>query len=193
MIHESDTRSAQTRLARAAAAGDTRAYEEIYRANLGRVYALCLRMSRNKPQAEELTQDVFVRIWERLSLFRGDSAFSTWLHRVAVNVVIESLRAQGRWRERFVSERDHEPDAFSKPQPEAGTNVDLERAIAALPSRARLVFVLHDIEGYKHQEIADIAGIAVGTCKAHLHRARQQLKEQLKDEPRQDSKQELRG
>ena len=138
----SDDEGARTRRA---AAGDVEAYEVLYRDHVGRVHALCLRMSRDRGEAEELVQDVFVRVWERLASFRGDSAFATWLHRVAVNVVVEAMRAKGRFRERFDDDADVDAtrdDAFASV---AGTDVDLERAIARLPTQARLVFVLHDV------------------------------------------------
>jgi RNA polymerase sigma-70 factor (ECF subfamily) len=165
-------------LVRRAARGDVEAYEMIYRQHVGRVHALCLRMSRNHGEADELTQETFVRVWERLASFRGDSAFTTWLHRVTVNVVIAELRRRGRWRERFSAS---EADDFAAAEPafSAGGDRDLERAIANLSPQARLVFVLHDVEGYKHGEIAELTGIAVGTSKAHLHRARLLLREEL--------------
>lgn len=172
-------------LARRAADGDMEAYERLYRANVGRVFALCLRMAREQREAEELVQDVFVKVWEKLSSFRGDSAFSTWLHRVAVNVVIERMRSNGRWRDRHDDAADPSDVADARFAALAGADVDLERAIAALPERARMVFVLHDVEGHKHREIASMTGLAVGTCKAHLHRARQLLRTRLEDEPRE--------
>jgi RNA polymerase sigma-70 factor (ECF subfamily) len=166
-------------VAGAAAAGDVEAFEQLYRSHVGRVYALCLRMVRDAGEAEELTQQTFVRAWERLGSFRGDSAFSTWLHRVAVNVVIGSLRARGRWRERFSELPDPELHEAPPPAFAQAADVDLERAIATLSPRARLIFVLHDVEGYKHAEIARLTGLAVGTSKAHLHRARRLLREEL--------------
>jgi RNA polymerase sigma-70 factor (ECF subfamily) len=162
---------------RRAAAGDVEAYEMLYRANVGRVHALCLRMARDRNEAEELTQETFVRVWQRLGSFRGESAFSTWLHRVTVNVVIAELRRRGRWRERFVAQEggfDAAAPGFG-----AGGDLDLERAIAGLSPQARLVFLLHDVEGYQHGEIAELTGLAVGTSKAHLHRARRLLREEL--------------
>jgi RNA polymerase sigma-70 factor (ECF subfamily) len=174
-----DARSELDRV-RAAAAGDVAAYEELYRANVGRIYALCLRMTRDRDAAEELTQDVFVRAWDRLASFRGESAFSTWLHRVAVNVVLGALRKRRRWLSRHahadLDDAAAELVGQASPSPR---KLDLERSIAALPPRARLVFVLHDVEGYRHAEIASQMGVAVGTCKAHLHRARSLLKEAL--------------
>jgi RNA polymerase sigma-70 factor (ECF subfamily) len=123
-----------------------------------------------------LTQETFMRVWERLGSFRGESEFSTWLHRVAVNVVVAELRRRGRWREHFAAEAT---DVAAQPAFSAGGDLDLERAIATLSPQARLVFLLHDVEGWKHGEIAERAGIAVGTSKAHLHRARQLLREEL--------------
>lgn len=159
--------------------GDVTAFEELYRSHLGRVYALCLRMSGDSSLAEELTQEAFIRAWTRLASFRGESAFSTWLHRLTVNVVLGRGRATSR-RER--GQRAHEEEVATEPQiarhqPEAA--LDLERAIGTLPERARIVFVLHDVEGYKHHEIADLTGMAVGTSKAQLHRARQLLRKAL--------------
>jgi RNA polymerase sigma-70 factor, ECF subfamily len=165
-------------LVRRAAAGDVEAYEMLYRENVGRVHALCLRMARDRSEADELTQETFVRVWERLGSFRGDSAFTTWLHRVTVNVVIAGLRSRGRWRDRFAAV---EPEDFGAAVPafSAGGDLDLERAIARLSPQARLVFLLHDVEGYQHGEIAGLTGLAVGTSKAHLHRARRLLREDL--------------
>jgi RNA polymerase sigma-70 factor (ECF subfamily) len=178
-------RSHEVELVRRAAEGDVEAYERLYREHVGRVHGLCLRMTRDRSEAEELVQDVFVRVWEKLGTFRGGSAFSTWLHRVAVNTVIERLRAHGRWRNRHDALADPEAapdDAFARRD---GADIDLERAIAELPERARMVFVLHDVEGHKHREIAEMTGLAVGTCKAHLHRARGLLRAALGDEPKE--------
>lgn len=162
--------------------GDVAAFEELYRRHAGRVYALCLRMCGNAAEAEERTQDAFVRAWEKLDSFRGRSAFSSWLHRLTVNVVLGCWRRQGRRRERVVpfdeAAGPEAPEAAA-PAPPAGAAVDLERAIAALPAGARTVFVLYDVEGYQHQEIAELTGLAVGTCKAQLHRARQLLRKAL--------------
>lgn len=166
-----------------ARAGDVAAFEELYRRHVGRVYALCLRMCGDRPEAEELAQDAFVRAWERLASFDGRSAFSSWLHRVTVNVVLGRWRERGRRRERVVALDDVGGLEASARSSEAGpavrAAVDLERAIAALPAGARTVFVLYDVEGYSHREIADLTGLAVGTCKAQLHRARQLLRRAL--------------
>lgn len=170
-----------------AQAGDAEAFEALYRRHAGRIYALCLRMAGDPREAEELVQDAFVRAWEKLDSFRGKSAFSSWLHRLTVNVVLGRWRSRGRRRERVVAFEDlagsrtleDAPAATVRPgQPGAG--VDLERAIAVLPDGARTVFVLYDIEGYTHPEIAEMTGLAVGTCKAQLHRARALLRKALR-------------
>lgn len=158
--------------------GDVVAFEEVYRATVGRIHAVCLRMCADPHLAEELTQETYIRAWQNLGGFRGDSQFSTWLHRVAVNVVLGHLRSAGR-RPRLEpidsGAEVHHPSARQLP-PRA---LDLERAIANLPPRARTVFVLHDVEGYKHDEIASLAGMAVGTSKAQLSRARSLLRKAL--------------
>jgi RNA polymerase sigma-70 factor (ECF subfamily) len=168
-----------------AAAGDRQAFEGIYREHVGRVYALCARMVGDRTAAEELTQDVFVRVWEKLSLFRGESAFSTWLHRLAVNVVLHQRKTDGVRRGRFSTEEDldvvmaGEGATGRQRSVGPGDRMDLEAAIAGLPPGARRVFVLHDVEGYKHEEIAGMLGITAGGSKAQLHRARLLLREAL--------------
>jgi RNA polymerase sigma-70 factor (ECF subfamily) len=166
-------------LVRRAQAGEVPAFEELYRENVGRMYALCLRLSSNPSLAEELTQDVFVRAWEKLGSFRGDSAFSSWLYPLAVNVALSERRSRRRRTTRVMATDDLTPFDRSERPPEPGAAVDLERALAALPEGARAVFVLHDVEGYRHQEISRMTGIAVGTSKAQLHRARRLLRESL--------------
>ncbi len=161
--------------------GDRAAFEQLYKEHVGRVYALCLRLTADPVMADEYTQDAFVRAWRKLANFRGDSAFSTWLHRVAVNVVFQAQRSEKRRRLRVVSSSDPQAigGAIAGRGPTIGLGIDLERAIRKLPPGARSVFVLHDIEGYKHAEIAALTGLAVGTLKAHLHRARKLLREAL--------------
>lgn len=165
-------------LVRRAQRGDVRAFEELYRANAGRVYGLCLRMSGDASQAEELAQEAFIRAWSKLRTFRGESAFSTWLHRLTVNTVLGQLRSRLRreGHQAAVGELDLSEGVRSE-SPDAA--VDLERAIAGLPSGARTVFVLHDVEGYRHNEISKLTGMAVGTSKAQLHRARKLLRKAL--------------
>jgi RNA polymerase sigma-70 factor (ECF subfamily) len=166
-------------LVRAAQAGDAAAFEQLYRLHVGRVYALCLRLAGDVPRAETLTQDVFVRVWRKLASFAGRSAFSTWLHRLAVNVVVEEMRTEARRNGRVLMMEDLSlVDAPGREAP-PGTALDLERAIAALPAGARLVFVLYDVQGYRHEEISALTGLAVGTSKAQLHRARRLLREEL--------------
>lgn len=178
------SRNSEVDLVQRAARGDVGAYEQVYREHVERIFGLCLRMTRDRGEAEELVQDVFVRVWEKLGSFRGGSAFSTWLHRVAVNTVIEKLRSQARWRHRHDDEMDPEAVTDNALMRLSGADVDLERAISKLPVQARMVFLLHDVEGHKHREIADMTGLATGTCKAHLHRARQLLRATLMDEER---------
>ena len=162
----------------AAQAGDPDAFGALYRAHVGRVFALCLRLAGDSQRAEELTQDVFVRAWERLASYRGESAFSTWLHRLAVNVVLTDRRTAWRRGRRF--ELTDDPAAFERaPDSSEGVALDLEAAIARLPEGARVVFVLHDVEGFAHDEIASMAGIAAGTSKAQLFRARRLLRKWL--------------
>ena len=169
---------------RQAVAGDARAFERLYRANLGRVFGLCLRLcDGDRSRAEQHTQDAFVRAWEKLPGFRGESQFSTWMHRLTVNLVLGEHRLLKRWVT-FDEGTSHGDDVDSgptgewgeHPQERMGDRMDLERA---LPKGARTVLMLHDIEGYQHDEIASLTGIAVGTSKAQLHRARRLMREWL--------------
>lgn len=164
---------------RRAQAGDGAAFDQLYHASVERVHALCLRMTGERARAEELTQDVFVRAWDKLAGFRGESRFGTWLQRLAVNVVLRALRTEKRRLRRFPL-ADEPFDGYpAGPGTHPGDALDLERAIQGLPPGARAVFVLHDVEGYRHEEIAAMLGIAPGTCKAQLHRARRLLREEL--------------
>ncbi|HEY5219918.1 MAG TPA: sigma-70 family RNA polymerase sigma factor [Gemmatimonadaceae bacterium] len=166
-----------------AAAGDRTAFERLYRKHANRVFSLCARMVADRARAEELTQDVFVRAWEKLHLFRGDSSFSTWLHRLAVNVVLNARKSDSRRRERFEEESEEQGmDAYTATVGMTlapGDLLDLEAAITRLPRGARRVFTLHDVEGYKHEEIAEMLGVTTGATKAQLHRARFLLREAL--------------
>ncbi|HEY1697900.1 MAG TPA: sigma-70 family RNA polymerase sigma factor [Polyangiaceae bacterium] len=166
----------------AARDGDVAAFEALYREHVGRVHALCVRMTGDPREAESLAQEAFVRAWERLDRFRGESSFATWLHHVTVNVVVSSRRAAIRRLRRVESVEDLErldPPSTPRRAPEAA--MDLERAIAGLPAGARMVFVLFDVEGFSHAEIARELGIAENTSKAQLHRARALLREVLHD------------
>ncbi|MBI2380994.1 MAG: sigma-70 family RNA polymerase sigma factor [Gammaproteobacteria bacterium] len=172
-------REREAPLIRGARAGDTKAFEQLYRLHVGRVYALCLRMTARTELAEDLTQDAFVKAWQSLDSFRGDSAFGTWLHRLAANVVIDHQRKQKSWFSRFSSTDDEDFVEPAAPRESHGLRRDLDSAIAQLPPGARTVFVLHDVAGWQHDEIAERTGTAVGTCKAQLHRARKLLQEWL--------------
>ena len=161
-----------------AAAGDVRAFEELYLAHLPRVHSLVRRMAGGR-DSDELTQDVFVRVWQKLGSFRGDSAFTTWLHRLTVNVVIERFRSDATRRQRL---RDGEEifDVLAAPVRSGDLSMDFETAMMKLPDGAREIFVLHDVEGYKHAEIAAMLEISPGTSKAQLHRARMMLRKHLR-------------
>jgi RNA polymerase sigma-70 factor (ECF subfamily) len=166
-----------------AASGDRQAFERLYRRHVNRVFSLCARMVADRTRAEELTQDVFVRAWEKLQLFRGESSFATWLHRLAVNVVLNERKTESRRRSRFEDEdeergMDGYAGVVGMTLP-PGDLLDLEEAITRLPPGARRVFTLHDVEGYKHEEIADMLGVTTGATKAQLHRARLLLRERL--------------
>jgi RNA polymerase sigma-70 factor, ECF subfamily len=162
-------------LARRAQGGDVEAFERLYRAHATHVRALCLRLCADGQRAEEAAQDAWVRAWERLTTWRGEGAFGTWLHRLTVNVVLESFRAERRRLARVTLAADEDEADAAAPAAEPGSAVDLERAIARLPRGARTVFVLHDVEGYQHSEIARMTGLAEGTLRAQLCRARRLL------------------
>ncbi len=158
--------------------GDAEAFDRLYRDNVERVYAVCLRMSGDSERAERLTQDTFVRAWRGLPVFRGEARFSTWLHRIAVNVVLESHRSTSR------RSRRHEAASLASAYPPVGAEatdarLDLERAIAGLPAGARTMLVLHDIEGYRYEEIAELTGVTLGTVKSQIHRGRRLLRKSL--------------
>jgi RNA polymerase sigma-70 factor (ECF subfamily) len=160
-----------------AAAGDQRAFERLYRLHAAKVHSLVRRMVASDGDADELTQDVFVRVWQRLSSFRGDAAFGTWVHRLAVNLVINWQRARSRSSRLFADDAEVELTAARHRSPEAV--MDVEDALVLLPAGARQVFVLHDVEGYRHEEIAGMLGVTTGTTKAQLHRARMLMRGHL--------------
>ncbi len=161
-----------------AAAGDVRAFEQLYQAHLPRVHSLVRRMAGGR-DCDELTQDVFVRVWQKLATFRGDSAFTTWLHRLTVNVVIERFRSETTRRQRF-RDADDTFERIAAPARSGDLSMDFETAMLKLPDGAREIFVLHDVEGYKHTEIAALLEISPGTSKAQLHRARMMLRKHLR-------------
>ena len=158
--------------------GDVAAFERIYRSRAPAIYALCRRMARNEGEARELVQDAFVRAWERLSQFHGHSSLETWLHRLAVNVVLEHLRRSKRDAARLFA--GDEGDFGAAPQPELDARMDLGSALEKLPAGSRAVLVLHDIEGYSHDEIAQMTGTAPGRARAQLWRARRALSRLLR-------------
>ena len=175
-----------------AQAGDQRAFERLYRMHVDRIYGLCLRMAGDPGRAEALTQDVFVRAWSKLGGFRAEGPFGGWLHRLAVRVVIEDRRRAARSARWLAT--DIEVETVAEPSDARSTagavapmaieeSVELERAVAALPEGARTIFLLHDVEGYRHREIAEMAGISAGTAKAQLHRARMLLRRALAERP----------
>jgi RNA polymerase sigma-70 factor (ECF subfamily) len=176
---EDDRRAAEQRLVEDAQSGDLAAFERLYRDNERRVFALCLRLSSDPSLAEELTQEVFIRAWRKLGTFRGDSAFSSWLYPLTVNVALSERRSRLRRLMRVFPTEDVAALERPQPPPAPETGFDLERAMTALPPGARAVFVLHDVEGRTHEEIATMLGLAPGTSKAQLHRARRLLREAL--------------
>jgi RNA polymerase sigma-70 factor (ECF subfamily) len=161
----------------AAAAGDVRAFERVYRRHIARIHSTAVRML-GAEEADDATQDVFVRAWQRLGQFRGDSAFGTWLFRLAVNVMLSRREVVATRHRRHVDDAEL-IDALSSPESSPDLGVDFEAAMQRLPPGMRQIFVLHDIEGYKHDEIAAMLGIAQGTSKSQLHRVRMVLRKYL--------------
>jgi len=163
--------------------GDMGAFEDLYRQNVGRVYGLCLRMTGQPESAEDLTQDTFVSAWRSLPGYEGRSSFSTWLHRIAVNAVLARRRSpQGRNEISMTDDAGEQMDFEAESAMDDAIPIDIERAIAALPPGARDIVVLHGIYGYSHEEAAGMLGVAVGTCKAQLHRARHLMRSRMGSE-----------
>jgi RNA polymerase sigma-70 factor (ECF subfamily) len=160
--------------------GDKVAFEKIYRIHVGRVYGVCLRILGDHFRAEEATQQVFIRCWAKLASFRGESSLGSWLHRLAVNTALNELKASVSLQIRDSSLEDLRAEPVYQGSYSREMQIDLEKAIAALPAGARVVFVLHEIEGLNHMDIANKLGLANGTCKAQLSRARKLLREALK-------------
>jgi RNA polymerase sigma-70 factor (ECF subfamily) len=171
-----------------AKAGDADSFAALYELHKRRVYSLCLRMTGNTAEAEDLTQEAFLQLFRKIATFRGESAFSTWLHRLAVNVVLMRLRKKGL--PEVSLEETLEPQQEDGPRKEIGTRdnalagsidrINLERAIENLPPGYRIIFVLHDVEGFEHNEIAEMMGCSVGNSKSQLHKARMRLRDLLK-------------
>ena len=184
------TGKAEAQAIAAASSGDAAAFEQLYHAHKRRVYSLCLRMVGDAAEAEDLTQEAFLQMFRKIGTFRGEAAFSTWLHRLTVNLVLMRLRKKGLWTS---SLDDPGPDPDDSRPLEIGTpdatlagSVDrltLERAIEALPPGYRIIFQLHDVEGYEHREIAGMMGCSVGNSKSQLHKARMKLREFLHLKP----------
>jgi len=160
-----------------AASGDMAAFQRLYELHVGRVFSLACRMV-GSDEAQELTQDVFVRTWLKIGTFRGESAFGSWLYRLAINVMYAHQRKQAKERQRQAANEIPLQMASAR-RDQAEIRLDFDVAIERLPDGARQIFVLHDVEGYKHREIADLIGITAGTSKSQLHRARMLLREQL--------------
>jgi len=170
-------RDADRKDAARAAAGDTAAFERLYRRHAARVHSLCRRMVGDA-DADDVAQDVFVRAWRKLNLFRGDAAFGTWLYRLAVNVILGKRKSIGSRRARFGGGDPADLHVASRSTPHE-LRIDFESAIEQLPAGARHVFVLHDIEGYTHEEIGELLEVTAGTSKSQLHRARMALRQSL--------------
>jgi len=173
---QSDAVDADALDATLAAAGDSHAFERLYRRHLGRIHSLVRRMIGD--DAEDVTQEIFIRTWQKLSTFRGDSAFGTWLHRLALNLILTRRETLGIRRQRHTDDPDSLERLPSR-SVQAGVSVDVEAAIQRLPDGARAVLVLHDIEGYRHEEIAGMLEISSGTSKSQLHHARMALRRLL--------------
>ena len=165
---------------RQAKKSDSRAFEKLYRMHIDKVYGLCLRMTGNVAEAEDCTQEAFIQAWNKLSKFRGDSAFATWLHRIAVNAVLGRMRKSKREQDRIQIAAEFSPGPASIG--DSGNLRDLSDAVDRLPEGARHVFILSGVYGYSHEEASNMLGIAVGTSKAQLHRARRLLSQQLIEE-----------
>ena len=183
IANPSNTATSDYDLAQASSQGDMGAFEQLYERHHRRVYSLCLRMVANPTEAEDLTQEVFLQVFRKLNSFRGDSAFTTWLHRLTVNQVLMHFRKRGVKLEHTSEEGDFtnvvETPLQSTRRISMVERLALEKAIAALPPGYRTVFVMHDVEGYEHEEIADMLEISIGTSKSQLHKARMRLRELL--------------
>tara|TARA_R110000868_G_scaffold52947_3_gene166630 strand:- start:2855 stop:3421 length:567 start_codon:yes stop_codon:yes gene_type:complete len=162
-------------LIKAVQGGDKQAYHLLYQQYIGQVYGLCYRLTAEKMLAEDAAQEVFIQLWRKIGNYQGDSKFSTWLHTVTSNITISYLRKQRGWLYRMTNFEDS--SAANEFAEESSASVDIESYIVRLPERARLVFVLHAIEGYRHEEIAAMTKMAVGSSKAQFHRAKHLLKE----------------
>ena len=175
-----DTLVDEAALIRRAQRAETGAFEALYRMHVDRVYGVCLRMTGNVSEAEDCAQEAFIQAWNKMDKFRGHSAFSTWLHRIAVNAVLGRMRKSKREQDRITAVSDVAPPTLETG--DSGEMRDLSAAVDRLPEGARHVFVLHAVYGYSHDETGDMLGIAAGTCKAQLHRAKRLLAQQLRQQ-----------
>jgi RNA polymerase sigma-70 factor (ECF subfamily) len=175
-----DVRAADVELARRCQDGDATAFEEVYRAHAGRLYSLLFRMAGSAQDAEDLLQDVFLHAYRKLGSFRGDSTLGTWLYRLAVNHCLDVLRGRRTKMQKATDSLDEEdakePAAAMPVIPTAISRLDLDRAIAKLPEGCRAAFVLHDVEGFEHHEVASLLGVSQGTSKSQVHKARMKLR-----------------
>ncbi len=179
-----------------AQAGDHQAFAQLYTLHKRRIYSLCLRMVGNVAEAEDLTQEAFLQLHRKIATFRGDSAFSTWLHRLAINVVLMQLRKKGLSLISLDEAMEPNPEegpsrSFGAPDLALTGAIDrlvLERAIADLPAGYRLIFILHDMEGFEHNEIASMLDCSIGNSKSQLHKARLKLREALRMQSRQEAR-----
>jgi RNA polymerase sigma-70 factor, ECF subfamily len=176
--------------------GDHQAFAQLYSLHKRRIYSLCLRMVGNTAEAEDLTQEAFLQLHRKIATFRGDSAFSTWMHRLAINVVLMHLRRKGLALISLDEAMDPAPEegpgrSFGSPDLNLTGAIDrlaLERAVTDLPAGYRLIFVLHDIEGYEHNEIASMLDCSIGNSKSQLHKARLKLRDTLRNNTGQETK-----
>jgi RNA polymerase sigma-70 factor (ECF subfamily) len=175
-----DAHTDESALIKQAQRSNARAFEVLYRLHIDRVYGICLRMTGNVSEAEDCAQEAFIQAWNKLEKFRGDSAFSTWLHRIAVNSVLGRMRKSKREQDRIMAVTESAPPTVA--MGDTGDMRDLSEAVDRLPQGARHVFVLHAVYGYSHDETGEMLGIAAGTSKAQLHRAKRLLAQQLKQQ-----------
>lgn len=170
-----------TELVEACKSGSADAFKSLYEKYSGRVYALTLRLCGNKDIADDLMQEVFIKVWESISSFKGESAFYSWLHRICINAFLMKLRGDKNYEKKIGSGSDNDSanNVFMLAYTKDDFSLDMEKAIAKLPPQAKLVFILFEIEGYKHKEISQMLNIEEGTSKAHLHKARKILREEL--------------
>jgi len=177
---DTDAQTEESALIEQAQRSNARAFEALYRLHIDRVYGICLRMTGNVSEAEDCAQEAFIQAWNKLEKFRGDSAFSTWLHRIAVNSVLGRMRKSKREQDRIMAVTESAPPTVVSA--DTGDMRDLSEAVDRLPQGARHVFVLHAVYGYSHDETGEMLGIAAGTSKAQLHRAKRLLAQQLKQQ-----------